>query len=298
VTSGVVDAHIAALLLVIADLLARSLRIQWLLRGVGQRITFKQGFLINIFADAGSAVTPLRLGGEPARIAMMLRSGVSAPAAFVAISYEMIVSWPVLILMGGVLGWRYAPGWWAAAGPALVANARRAWPWLAAVVVLSVLTWLLVRRRVSSPAVRQVRRPLRRAAVYWRRMPAWPILASIPLTMVNIVTRVGILVVLARALPNAPALPTLWVGSFALIYSQLVLPTPSGAGAVELGFLAGAAGDLGPSVHWVLLAWRFYTSGLAVVLGAWAAIHIYGWDVVRLLRRRAKGAEGVAERKG
>jgi uncharacterized membrane protein YbhN (UPF0104 family) len=76
------------------------------------------------------------------------------------------------------------------------------------------------------------------------------------------------------------------LGSFALLYSQLVLPTPSGAGAVELGFLGGAAGDMGEHQGWLLLAWRFYTNGIGVVIGIWLAAQIYGWPALRKLVRQ------------
>ena len=82
------------------------------------------------------------------------------------------------------------------------------------------------------------------------------------MSFINLATRVAILPVLALTLPIPPAMGPLAVGSFALLYSQLVLPTPSGAGAVELGFLGGAAGDLGSGEGWLLLAWRFYTNGV------------------------------------
>ena len=59
------------------------------------------------------------------------------------------------------------------------------------------------------------------------------------MSFVNLATRVAILPVLALTLPNPPALALLIVGSFALLYGQLILPTPAGAGAVELGFLGG-----------------------------------------------------------
>jgi uncharacterized membrane protein YbhN (UPF0104 family) len=97
---------------------------------------------------------------------------------------------------------------------------------------------------------------------------------------------VAILPVLALTLPNPPSLGPLAVGSFALLYSQLVLPTPSGAGAVELGFLGGAAGDLGGSEGWLLLLWRFYTNGIGVILGVALASRIYGWPALRRLAGR------------
>jgi uncharacterized membrane protein YbhN (UPF0104 family) len=91
--------------------------------------------------------------------------------------------------------------------------------------------------------------------------------------------------VLALTLTSPPPMGPMILGSFALLYSQLVLPTPSGAGAVELGFLGGAAGDLGESQGWLLLAWRFYTNGVGVVLGVWLAAKIYGWPALRKLAR-------------
>ena len=51
-------------------------------------------------------------------------------------------------------------------------------------------------------------------------MPRWPLLASLPLSFVNVVTRIALLPVLALTLPDPPALPVLVVGSFALIYAS------------------------------------------------------------------------------
>jgi uncharacterized membrane protein YbhN (UPF0104 family) len=112
-------------------------------------------------------------------------------------------------------------------------------------------------------------------------MPRWPLLASLPLSFVNVVTRIALLPVLALTLPDPPALPVLVVGSFALIYAQLILPTPGGAGAVEFGFLGGAAGDLGNDGSRLLLAWRIYANGIGAALGIWLAIRHYGWPAVK-----------------
>jgi uncharacterized membrane protein YbhN (UPF0104 family) len=279
------QAHLLCVALVAADLLARAWRIQWIVQGLGHRMSLRDSFVLNAFGDAACALTPLRIGGEPARLAGMLRSRVPATAAFVAISLEVLAAWPVILVAAGWLIWRYAPAWWLVAGPRLTAAAETAWPWVVAVAILSVLAWRAARR-VTSPAARQLRRPIRRALVYWRRMPRWPLVASIPLSFINLATRVAILPVLALTLPSPPALGPLVVGSFALLYSQLVLPTPSGAGAVELGFLGGAAGDLGSGEGWLLLAWRIYTNGIGVLLGVVLAVRIYGWPALRQLARR------------
>jgi uncharacterized membrane protein YbhN (UPF0104 family) len=215
----------------------------------------------------------------------MLQSRVPATAAFVAISLEVLVAWPVILAAAGWLAWRYAPSWWTMAGPRLAHAAADAWPWVALVGIISVVAWWYARR-VASPAVRHVRRPVRRAMVYWRRMPRWPLVASLPLSFLNLATRVAVLPVLAATLPDPPELGPMVLGSFALLYSQLILPTPSGAGAVELGFLGGAAGDLGSRAGWLLLAWRFYTNGVGVVLGIALGAHAYGWPALRRLARR------------
>jgi uncharacterized membrane protein YbhN (UPF0104 family) len=280
------QAHLLCLGLVSADLLARAWRIQWIIQGLGHRISLWDSFVLNAFGDAACALTPLRIGGEPARLAGMLRSRVPAPAAFVAISLEVLAGWPVIIVAAGWLAWRYAPEWWQEAGPRLSSAAAAAWPWVVAVAILSLLAWRSARKKVSSPAARQLRRPVRRAMVYWRRMPRWPLVASVPMSLINLATRVAILPVLALALPTPPPMGPLAVGSFALLYSQLVLPTPSGAGAVELGFLGGAAGDLGADEGWLLLAWRFYTNGIGVLLGVALAARIYGWPALRQLAGR------------
>jgi uncharacterized membrane protein YbhN (UPF0104 family) len=280
------QAHLTCLGLVAADLLARAWRIQWIIRGLGHRISLWDSFVLNAFGDAACALTPLRIGGEPARLAGMLRSRVPAPAAFVAISLEVLAAWPVIIVAAGWLAWRYAPEWWQEAGPRLSAAAAAAWPWVVAVAILSWLAWRSARKKVSSPAARQLRRPVRRAMVYWRRMPRWPLVASVPMSLVNLATRVAILPVLALALPSPPPMGPLALGSFALLYSQLVLPTPSGAGAVELGFLGGAAGDLGADEGWLLLAWRIYTNGIGVLLGVVLAARVYGWPALRQLAGR------------
>ncbi len=281
-----IQAHLVCLALVVVDLLARAVRIQLLVRGLGHQLSLWDAFVLNNYGDAASALTPLRLGGEPARLAGLLRSGVPAAAAFVAISLEVLVGWPVVIVAAGWLIWRYAPEWWAEAGPRLGAGAVDAWPWVIAVLVASLLAWGYARRRVASPATRQVRRPIQRVLVYWRRMPTGILLATVPFSFLNLATRVAILPVLALTLPDPPPLGPVAVGSFALLYSQLILPTPSGAGAVDLGFLSGAAGELGSHQGLLLFAWRMYTNGIGVLLGVSLAVYVFGWPALRALARR------------
>jgi len=282
------QAYLLCIGLVAAGFVARALRIRWILAGLGSRITFRDAVTLNAFGDAACALTPLRIGGEPARLGGMLRAGVAAPAAFVAISVEVLAAWPVIIVAAAFLLWLAGAAWWAAAEPRLAAGAARAWPWLVLVVLASAAAWRLAGRLHTSLR-RLIARPVRRARVYWRRMPAWPLVASVPCTVVDLGARVAILPVLAQALPAPPPAGPLWLGSFALLYIQLLLPTPSGAGAVDLGFLGGAAGQLGGREPSLLLAWRLYTSGAGLLLGAWLAVRVYGWPAVRAAGRRLAG---------
>ena len=285
-TLGPLEAHLVCAALVGIDLVARAWRIQWIVQGLGHPLRFRDAFVLNAFGDAASALTPLRIGGEPARLAGMLRSRVPAVAAFVAISLEVLAAWPVVIVAAGWLIWRYAPAWWATAGPRLGSALVESWPWLLVVAVASLLAWGYARR--FAPAGHQLRRPIRRVRVYWRRIPAGVLVASVPMSFLNVATRVAILPVLALTLPTPPEPGPLAVGSFALMYSQLVLPTPSGAGAVELGFVSGAAGDLGRAEGWILLLWRFYSNGVGVLLGVALAGRLYGWRAVAALARRRR----------
>ncbi len=281
-------ANLVCVALMALDFLARAVRIQLILRGLRSPVTLGQALTLNAFGDAACALTPLRIGGEPARLGGMLRAGVSAPAAFVAISVEVLAAWPVIIVAAGWLIWSAAPDWWAAAGPRLTGGIHRAWPWLALVAAASLVAWRAAGHLRTSLG-RLLRRPVRRARVYWRRMPAWPLLASVPCTLVDLITRVAVLPVLASTLPAPPPAGAVWLGSFALLYAQLILPTPSGAGAVELGFMGGAAGGLGGRETALLIAWRIHTNVLGLVLGAWLAVRGLGWPALRRALHRSTG---------
>jgi uncharacterized membrane protein YbhN (UPF0104 family) len=273
-------AHSICAGLTVADYLARGWRIQLLTRGVGYRLRFGDAMAVNLIGDAASSLTPLRIGGEPARLGVMLDAEVPPTASFVSITYEVLSAWPVILLCAVFIFGAHAREWWQSAAPGLIGEIRESWPWVLAVAVLTLAISIWVRRFLPS-AGHHMRRPVRRMIVHWRRMP-WPMLvATAPLTFINLASRVAVLPVLAATLPDAPPTGLLLVGSFALLYSQLVLPTPSGAGAVELGFLGGAAGNLGSGEGSLLLAWRFYTTGVGLVFGMLMGVHRFGWHALR-----------------
>jgi hypothetical protein len=88
---------------------------------------------------------------------------------------------------------------------------------------------------------------------------------------------------------------SLLIGSFALLYSQILLPTPAGVGVVDLGLLAGAAGGVGDSGFGILAWWRFYTTIVGGLIGAWFAWRDFGWAALRA-GFKGKGKEARSQK--
>lgn len=272
--------------LVIADFVVRAWRTQCFLLGLGQPLPFRVVFLHGLLGEAASSLTPLRMGGEPARAWAMRDAGVTATAAIVCVSVELLAALVVIGVTAIVIGLVLAPDWWAAVGPGVMRTALRRWPWVVAVVAIMLAAWWIGHRLLPDGA-RAIRGELQAAREHARELPAWPYIASVPLTVANIALRVAILPLLALSLGDPPPMGATITGSFVLLYSQGALPTPAGAGAVELGFLGGAVGELGAEEASLLFFWRFYTTAIGVILGALVALRMYGW---RAFPRALQGA--------
>lgn len=279
-----VTLHLVCLALVLGDYLVRAIRIKVLCDALGHPLSLRNALATNTIGDAACALTPMRLGGEPTRLASLLRAGIPATACFVAIALESLSSWPVVIASAVVLGVWLVPGWVDQAAPVLLRGLLRNWIWIGVAVAVSVVLWLLFRKRIRVTP-RLTRRPWRRARVYLRRMPIGTLLLALLLAFLNLLCRVAVLPVLMAALDAPPSLGPQVLGSFALLYSQLILPTPAGAGVVDLGLLAGAAGDVGAGSFRLLFWWRFYTTLLGAGIGVWFATHDFGWPALRRLVR-------------
>jgi hypothetical protein len=263
--------HAACAALVACDLLARSWRLRLLTAGAGHKLGMVDSLHTNLLADAGAAISPMRLAGEPARIAGMRLAGVPLPTTLAALTWEVTVAWPLLAVMTVVLTALAAPAWWASTAPLLLDRVASGWPVLVGLAVLLVLAALWANRwreRLGGGT-----HFVGHFGTSWRQMPPGPLAASVPLSLINMLTRTALLPALVLTRPDAPDAAVIWFGSFLLIYGQLVLPTPAGAGAVEVGFLGGAVGALEGDVG-LLLAWRWWASGAPIVLGlivAWQA---------------------------
>ncbi|HXT48472.1 MAG TPA: lysylphosphatidylglycerol synthase domain-containing protein [Gemmatimonadaceae bacterium] len=284
-------AHAICCVLVAIDLVTRALRFQWLLAGLRTPVSFRDAFVMTTVGDAAAAVTPNRVGAEPARLAAAAFAGVPVTAAVVAVTIEIICTIPVTVGAAGWLALIYAPRWWHSAKPLLAETASRTWPWIVVLIAAGLVAWIVVRRALPKAST-EVKRGTRRAWAYARRMPAWPLIASVPLTFIGLAARVAILPVLALTLPFPPPMGPLTFGSFALLYAQVLVPTPSGAGVIDLGFVGGAVGDLGEHHRRLLFIWRMYTTAAVVGIGALVALRVYGAAAVAALVRRREESGG------
>lgn len=283
-------------ILVAVDFVVRTWRMQLFLWGLGRGLPFREVLLQSFVAEAGSVLTPMRIGGDAARIWAMRQAGVSVTAGVVCIGLETITMTVIIIAVTVGLMLTVGREWWATVGPRLTDSLSDAGPWLLAIVVASALSWIIAQR--VAPGTRtMLRRELRSVRRYARVVPRWVYGAAVPLTLVNIAARVAILPLLASTLPTPPPLGATLVGSYALLYGQLLTPTPAGAGAVELVFLGGAAGEMGAAEGRLLFLWRLFTAGIPLVIGIAAAVLHYGFGVfgqplvARRLRPRSRYAE-------
>lgn len=277
------EAHALCLTIVSLDIVGRAIRLRWYTRGLGAELSFVDAVTATAWGDAAAGLTPLRFGGEAAKFAGLVRGGLRPATALLALGLEALVTYPLVFAFGAWLAWRFAPSWWDEVAPLLREASVSAWPWLLALVLAGAFGGWVYLRWKRSRAAEATPHPGVREAL--GQVPRWVIAAGVPLSLYNIVGRTMVLPLLAMTLPGHPAFGVMLLGSFALLYSQLLLPMPAGAGAVDFGFLAGMAGNLGSGSAGLLLAWRFYTVGLGAALGAALAVHAFGWAALRRLVR-------------
>src|SRR5712692_3473795 len=250
-----------------ADVVVRAARIRLLVPGT-PNLTLRQAITINAYGDAASAVTPARLGGDPARFLGFRHAGVETPQALAGLAVEALIDWLLLVIATAILGFAFADT--AAAGARhLVTLATGPKPRLLvalvlALVVVSAATARWYRRRLPAGALGSLAAAWQRA-----RQLGWPrVTLAATLTALSMALRVAILPVLVAGQPGL-ATDAVVVGSFTLLFGQLALPTPAGAGPVELGFVGGFAGTMSAAaLATLLVAWRAYTLILPAVLGA------------------------------
>lgn len=82
-------ASVACVALVVVDLVARSWRLRALTAMAGHALSPLEALRVNLLADAGAILSPMRVGGEPARVAAMAAAGMKMPAIVATIGWEL-----------------------------------------------------------------------------------------------------------------------------------------------------------------------------------------------------------------
>lgn len=276
--------HVIALGLLALDTIFRAWRIQLAAHTAGGRLGFQDAFRLNLYGEAAAALTPNRLGGEPARFVGLTEAGMRSVQAMVAIGVEVASEWPVFGVVAVWMVLHYVPDWqlqgrlWLRhhrAGELVTIE-------LAALAVLIVI-YLLQRLTRAGRLRHRVRRQWRVAWAHVRRGPRWMLLLGALLTAASVAARALILPALALGDPADPGFATMFFGALVLIHAPLVLPLPAGGGGIEVAFLSGFAGDFGIHQVWMLVAWRFYTSFVLTAIGVYAMIRTLGLAAARKL---------------
>lgn len=279
-TVSVAAAHAACAACVAADIWSRSLRMQLMTRSAGTFMSFRHALALTTFGDAAAAVTPLRAGGEFARVVGARAAGVRLPVIAAVISVETLVVYVLAAVAGAWLAAEYGGEWLALVRPRRQVLSVRA-IYVSAVVVLLAVT-IVAATPAARLALRRVVAGARTALIAARRISWAALLLCLVLSVVSLVARVAILPALALTLPQAPSVGVLALISFTLVHGQIAMPTPAGAGPIEMVFLMGGTGitrEAGRVLGW----WRVYATLIPVVLGFVLGALTYGRAVLRAL---------------
>ena len=290
-------AHALALGAVLAEILTRTVKIQWSAAALRIPLRFWSSMRVCLGGDFGASITPARSGAEPARFVVLAEAGVRSADALLILFTELFLEMTSLGVLCAVLAVVFG-------GSGMVVRLMTGMIGGYAAFVLSVgaVGYLLAHRNSHGPppawavafglhagrwrGIQRSLRSLRVSIGALRHARLRPMAGAFLSSMVHVLLRLAVLPIIALAM--APALPlaklVLWPLVF--LYGGAVAPAPGGGGAVEYAFKLAFTGVMTPAVlGGALVWWRFYTFYLYVVLGALAA----GGTALRALRQPAHG---------
>lgn len=275
-------AHLLALGAVAFELVLRSAKIALSARACGIPLQFGTAARATLGGDFATAITPARIGAEPARFLVLREAGVPAARALLVLFLELFIELVSLVIIAGVM-LAILP-----ASGALKGVAAMVGGYATVVLGLGAGGWVLSRRRTYGPPPGWAR-ALGVGAGFWRRVQlglrnlrgsvdalrhAKPSLmaASLACSVAHICGRLMSLPIIIMALGAKVTLTSLILWPLVLLYGGALIPAPAGGGAMEYGFSAIMRGILPPAVLAAsLIWWRFYSYYIYVLLGAFAA---------------------------
>ena len=253
--------HLAALGLVLLDVLVRAFRTRLLLP-----VTISRALAVNTCGDAVASLTPGRVGGDPIRYFGYLRAGAPTPAILATFGIEIVADAVVLVTVGILLALLFPSAVREIAASSL-RFARSPYAWLVALILaLALVGSVLLAHRLLPRGLSRLLVSMGEAWRHARSQSPGVLVAATGLTLASLIARGAVLPVLLAATPGLGA-GTVILASALLVYGQTLAPTPAGAGVVELGFLVGLHRIPAGALPALILLWRTYTLVLGVVAG-------------------------------
>lgn len=203
-------AYLLCIACVLLDALARAQRLCILVRASGGTLPLTAALGANLVEDAGAGLTPMRVGGAPARLVILCRWGVDLATGVMITIVEVIVAYVPVLLTGAVLAYFFARNWWLDVGGGLRTSIGHFLPWLVLGVAFGALGWQAMRKllprhhRWARRTLARARRELRDAgpsAVFW----------SFILSLLSAGARLAILPLLTLTVSSPP--PWAWLSS-------------------------------------------------------------------------------------
>lgn len=283
-------AHLLALGAVTFELSLRSAKIALSARACGIPLQMGTAARATLGGDFATAITPARVGAEPARFLVLREAGVPAARALLVLFLELFIELVSLVIIAGVL-LMVLP-----ASGALKGVAAMVGGYATVVLGLGFGAWAVSRRRAAGPPPRWVR-AVGIGAGFWRRVQVSlrhlresvdavrharlsMMAGSLACSVAHICGRLMTLPIIITSLGADVPLTSLILWPLVLLYGGALIPAPAGGGAMEFGFSAIMDDILpGDVLAASLIWWRFYSYYIYVLLGAFAA----GRTVMRAL---------------
>ncbi len=274
-------AHLFALAAYLLDLLARAARISLVARGLGLPLTLVTSIKAQLAGEAAAAVTPARIGADPAKIAVLRRDGATVGSCGALLLAEMGAESAVLLLSAVVVVLGPWDAWIAVglAGYAVVVSSAGVAAFFGSRASESdpprVWRWLRLGR-ARWEGLRRTTREFRSDTARLKGLSPARVGAVLAVSGVHIAARVLVLALLVLPLASAGsvvlppgALEEVILRPFFVLYATALLPPPGGGGGVELVFASVLGGILPEqALAATLVWWRFYTFYLGAALGA------------------------------
>lgn len=277
------QAHALAILAVVVEVGARTVKLTWSARSVGMRLPLRASLRTCLAGDLAANITPGRSGAEPARYFVLAQTGIPAPTALVILFADLFLEMLSLgaVVLVAALVFRHA-------GVVLGALVGVLGGYAVFVLGVGFLAVALSRRQVgTAPPAWALRVGLH--AGRWRLVqnwfdrvrttvdnardvdPRW-IAGAFLMSFVHVATRLFMLPALVLTSVATVPLAPLALWPLGLLYGASIVPAPGGGGAVELAFRA-ALGHVIPGGLFIaaLVWWRFYTFYVYIIFGAMAA---------------------------